>query len=186
MKTDPQLFVPTELRPGVVLPVYTCPGGALGVVRVHNGQHLIALQRVPIGAHLFRIEGVETTKATRYSVQVGPQSHIDLSPGDDESLILSKYFWRFLNHGCEPNTRIESRDVIAIRDIQRGEDVTFNYNTTEYEMAEPFTCHCGAASCAGTIRGAHHLTPEQLEKLRPNLAPYLKSLLPSPTRRGSA
>lgn len=185
MSMDPQVFVPIEIRPGVIVPVYACASAPLGVVRQDGSQHLIAMQPIPAGTRLFRIEGVETRKATRYSVQVDAHSHIDMAPSGDDGLVLSKFFWRFLNHSCEPNTRIQFRDVIVLRDIQRGEDVTFNYNTTEYDMAEPFTCHCGAASCTGVIRGAKHLTAEQLERLRPTLAPYLTSLLASPIRSGS-
>ncbi len=186
MKIAPQVFVPTEIKPGVVLPVYTCPSGVLGVVQVEDSQHLVAIQRVPLGATLLRIDGVLTQKATRYSVQVGEESHIDMAAGGDDGLVLSNYYWRFTNHSCEPNTRIQSRDVIAVKEIAPGEDVTFNYNTTEYDMAEPFTCHCGSSSCIGVVRGAKHLTVEQLEMLRPSLAPYLHRLLASPDKRGSA
>lgn len=186
MKIDPQVFVPTEIRPGVVLPVYTCPSGVLGVVRDNGSRHLVAIQRVPVGATLLRIDGILTQKATRYSVQVGEDSHIDMAAGGDEALVLSRYYWRFTNHSCEPNTQIQSRDVIAAREIKPWEAVTFNYNTTEYDMAEPFACHCGAASCIGMVRGARHLTAEQLEMLRPSLAPYLLRLLASSTNRGSS
>ncbi len=186
MKMDPQVFVPTEIRPGVVLPVYTCPSGILGVIQSNTSLHLVAIQRVPLGATLLRIDGVLTRKATRYSVQIGEESHIDMAAGGDDGLVLSKYYWRFTNHSCEPNTRIQSRDVIAAREIAPWEDVTFNYNTTEYDMAEPFACHCGSASCIGMVRGAKHLTAEQLEVLRPSLAPYLQRLLASPDKPGSA
>jgi len=59
-----------------------------------------------------------------------------------------------MNHSCDPNTRIRGRDLIALRDIQPWEDVTFNYNTTEYAMAEAFRCRCGSPGCAGEIRGS--------------------------------
>jgi len=53
--------------------------------------------------------------------------------------------------------------------------------TTEYDMAEPFACHCGSPRCFGTIRGFKHLTEDERERLRPFLAPHLASLLDSCT-----
>ena len=43
--------------------------------------------------------------------------------------------------------------VVAILPIRIGEQIVYNYNTTEYEMAEPFACRCGSAQCGGEIRG---------------------------------
>ena len=45
--------------------------------------------------------------------------------------ILDRYFWRFMNHGCEPNTIIRGQDVVALRAIKPWEDVTFNYTSTD-------------------------------------------------------
>ena len=55
-----------------------------------------------------------------------------------------------MNHARNPNTRInivltttnnsraEKVEVISTRAIQSNEALSFNYNTTEYLMAEPF------------------------------------------------
>ena len=50
--------------------------------------------------------------------------------------------------------------------------MTFNYNTTEWEMAEPFSCGCGSENCLGTIQGLKHLTISQRERLG-FVAPHL-------------
>ena len=55
---------------------------------------------------------------------------IDYSKGGD--------VWQYLNHACEPNTRIQVSeidmdvrvDILALYEIQRDEAVTFNYLTT--------------------------------------------------------
>jgi hypothetical protein len=133
------------------------------------------------GERLFTIEGEQTTTATRYSVQIGENLHIDLCGVHCTEEILDRYFWRFMNHSCEPNSLIRDRDVIALRDIQPWEAVTFDYNTTEWEMAEPFDCRCGSANCLGTIRGLKYLTLIERERLG-KVAPHLSRQLAQESR----
>ena len=150
----------------------------VGVLRLQGQFQLMATDPVPIAAGelLFRIEGDLTSHPTRYSVQIEKQTHIDLGEQAPET-ILDHYYWRFMNHHCEPNACLRERDVYATRIIQPWEEITFNYNTTEYEMAEAFTCQCKSARCQGDIQGFKQLTPAEQEALRPWLAPYLLCLL---------
>lgn len=178
MKSD-HLFELIEISPGVVCPVRGCRSDFVGVVRADRAYRLVAVRPVAAGARLFQIEGEKTDQPTRYSVQIGENLHVDLGAGHSGEEILDRYFWRFMNHSCEPNTLLRSQEVIASHDIEPWADVTFNYNTTEYEMAEAFACHCGTPRCLGTIRGFKHLTSAERERLRPLLAPHLIRLLPS-------
>ncbi len=47
--------------------------------------------------------------------------------------------------------------------IQPGDELTFFYPYTEWAMAQPFDCFCGAATCRGRIAGARDMTAAQLE-----------------------
>lgn len=53
---------------------------------------------------------------------------------------------RYLNHHCEPNTSIASDNrgvhLVAIDFIKKNDELTFNYNTTESMLANPFRCKC--------------------------------------------
>jgi hypothetical protein len=144
----------------------------VGVIRAVREYRLVAIHPIPAGERLFRIEGELTTTPTRYSVQIGENLHIDLGSGHSAEEILDRYFWRFMNHSCEPNSLIRDREVIAKRDIQPWEAVTFNYNTTEWDMAEPFSCGCGSENCLGIVQGLKYLTISQRERLG-TVAPHL-------------
>jgi SET domain-containing protein len=67
---------------------------------------------------------------------------------------------RFINHSCEPNC--ESRIVrdrvwlYALRSIQAGEELTYNYGYS-LDDAEDNLCRCGAPSCVGYIVAAQHV-----------------------------
>lgn len=125
------------------------------------------------GELLFRIEGERTSYPTRYSVQIDENVHIDIGAGCLPDEFIKKYPWRFMNHSCEPNTVIYGQEVFAKRSILPLEEVTYNYNTTEYEMAEPFICRCPSSGCLRLIRGFKYLSVPERELLRPWLAPHI-------------
>jgi hypothetical protein len=150
--------------------------GPCGVLRAAGEYRLVAIRPIRAGERLFRIEGDRTPWPSRYSVQIGEELHVDLGPGYEIEAMLDRYFWRFMNHGCDPNLLITGEDVVALCDIEPGVALTFNYNTTEWNMAEPFRCHCGSSQCLGTIRGFKHLTAAQRERLHPHAAPHLLRL----------
>ena len=173
--TDPQLIhAATPLPdhpPGAIL---RCDSDLVGVLVTHDWRKLIALQPISAGKRVFALHGHETTVPTRYSIQVGPSLHIDRDDAHDATEVVRRYFWRFMDHACDPATLIRNRAVIANRDIAAGEAITFNYNTTEYELAEPFRCHCDSALCVGLVRGARYLTPNQRALIEDWLADYLR------------
>jgi SET domain-containing protein len=59
---------------------------------------------------------------------------------------------RFLNHSCAPNCEAEKDEdriwIIATRDIQAGEEITFNYGY-DLEEYKDFPCRCGSPQCVG-------------------------------------
>ncbi|HEY3287186.1 MAG TPA: SET domain-containing protein-lysine N-methyltransferase [Gemmatimonadaceae bacterium] len=157
--------------PGAIL---RCDSDLLGVLVTHDWRKLIAIKPIAAGKKVFTLVGRETPIPTRYSIQVGPSLHVDQDDAHDPSEIVRRYFWRYMDHACDPATLIRHRAVIARRDIAAGEALTFNYNTTEYDMAEPFRCHCESALCVGLVRGARYLTPGQRALIEDWLADYLR------------
>jgi hypothetical protein len=151
----------------------------IAVMRINAEYRLAMTRHVCAGAKLFDINGDLTQKPTRYSVQVGPTAHVDLPDGCAHEEVLDRYFWRFMNHSCRPNSIVRGREVIARTCIDPWHEVRFDYNTTEYDMAEPFDCHCGTVGCTGRISGFRWLPQAARERLRPWLAPHLLAILDS-------
>lgn len=68
---------------------------------------------------------------------------------------------RFINHSCDPNCRTEKWMVngeiciglFALRDIKKGEEVTFDYNYVRVFGAAAKECVCGSLQCRGSIGG---------------------------------
>ena len=145
----------------------------MGILVQDHHRRLIALRNIARGTHLFRITGREIASPARYSLQIGASLHLDQDCARDELDLVRRYYWRYLDHACEPTTRVLNCEVIAVREIAEGEGVTFHYCTTEYEMASPFDCRCGSPRCMGVIRGARHLTPSQRRRLAKWMPAYL-------------
>ncbi len=71
-----------------------------------------------------------------------------------------------LNHSCDPNLGLQGQIVfVALRDIERDEELTFDYAMTDdedYEMA----CSCGSDRCRGVVTGRDWMRPELKERYR--------------------
>jgi hypothetical protein len=143
--------------------------------RVNGAYALITNSPVPRGGVVLPMLGEITSEPSKYSIQIGEGRHLEpyYDPLDFQSSV------RFLNHSCDPSTYISFEDltVRALRDLEAGEEVNFNYNTTEYDMANPFECHCDSVNCLGYIGGYRHLSLGERIKLDPHIAPHLRGLL---------
>jgi SET domain-containing protein len=146
----------------------------LGVLRCRGEFSLLAARPLPADERLFTIHGDLTPTPSRYSVQIDENLHVDLREEPDLDELLDSYFWRFMNHSCDPNAAIRGREVVAIRRIEPWEQITFDYNTTEFEMAEPFDCRCGTDRGVGQVAGFRLLDRHARERLRPLLADHLR------------
>lgn len=68
---------------------------------------------------------------------------------------------RFVNHSCEPNCEMQKWSVnglsrmslFALRDIQPGEELTYDYNFSLFNPAEGQVCKCESVNCRGVIGG---------------------------------
>jgi len=148
------------------------------VVRAHGQWHILALQPFAEGEEILRLNGELVRLPSRYSVQVDDALHVEIPEKESTDLerVFEAYPWRFLNHSCVPSARVEGRSLLAVRSLATWEEITFDYNTTEYEMASPFVCRCG--HCGGRkIGGFGLLSRAEQERLRPNLAPHLRRRL---------
>jgi D-alanine-D-alanine ligase-like ATP-grasp enzyme len=64
--------------------------------------------------------------------------------------------WAPQNHSCSPNTRFDGLNVVSVRNIKEGEELTLDYAEFLDENMEPFICRCGSPACRGEIHGVAH------------------------------
>ena len=139
-----------------------------------NGIYALAADRpVDAGEALFPLRGTITDLPSRYSVQIAMDRHLEPychDPQSDDSFI------RFLNHSCDPNSYLDllGFHLRASRAIRAEEEVTIDYNFSEFEMASPFNCSCNSQNCYGEILGFRHLPFREQIALMPRFAPHLQ------------
>ena len=133
-----------------------------------RGNAVVCIEKIGPGEAILRIQGPQLRVPGTYTVQRGDADHIS---GDGAT-------WAFLNHACAPNSAIDfsTWELTTRRTIRAGEEITYNYLTTEWDMASPFACGCGAAHCPGTIRGFRHLDAAQRQAIGPLLSPFLRKI----------
>ena len=90
-----------------------------------------------------------------YTIQISENKHLN-----DEGRI------RYMNHSCNPNAIIDAELMcaIVIRPIEKGEEITFFYPSTEWDMSVPFSCKCEYENCVKVIQGAKYLTEEEFNQ----------------------
>ncbi len=64
--------------------------------------------------------------------------------------------WAPQNHSCNPNTAYQGLNVVALVNINKGEELTLDYASFLDDKMEPFNCQCGATICRKFITGAAH------------------------------
>jgi hypothetical protein len=95
---------------------------------------------------------------TYLTIQIAVDKHITLLPE----------FLQYTNHSCEPNVffNTDSMELVCVKNIEPGDEITFFYPSTEWEMAQPFVCSCGTDKCLQLINGAFNLTVETLSRYK--------------------
>ncbi len=75
---------------------------------------------------------------------------------------------RHINHSCTPNAETDIIRgkiwIIAIRDIKKGEEITYNYGYDLDENYKDHPCRCATARCVGFI--IHEKFWPKLKKIR--------------------
>lgn len=128
--------------------------------KISNEQNaLFALQSFQPGEVIAEFwAGTIAAEPTYLTVQVDVGKHITLQPE----------FLQYINHSCAPNVFFDTTlmQVVALKEIQEGEEFSFFYPSTEWQMTQSFNCYCGSPECIGNIRGAAYLSEHEVKQYR--------------------
>ncbi len=113
------------------------------VIKNKGSFQTLAVKDFVEGEVVLRITGKETLVRDRYTIQLKPDLHI----------IPDQFSGKYVNHSCLPNSKVNcNREFVALREIKEGDELTFDYKSTEDELAEKFKCNCGNSNCRGIIQ----------------------------------
>ncbi len=141
------------------------------------GYGIYATQNIAANDLIFKGEGMEQRIITRnyveryWNVKEKETFRKYAYPLSKEVFLLwdnNPSGWAPQNHSCDPNTTYEGLNVVALRNITKGEELTLNYATFLDENMEPFNCRCGSANCCGLVTGIVNNSVTEREALRNN------------------
>jgi uncharacterized protein len=131
-----------------------------------HGLGVFAAKRIPKGTRIIEYVGERVSHDEadrRYEEKDADDSHTFLFIVDSKTVIdagVDGNDARFFNHSCDPNceSTVEKRRVYieAIRDIEAGAELTYDYQIQREDddpdnIDEVFACRCGFAQCRGTM-----------------------------------
>ena len=128
--------------------------GAFATTRIRKGARIIEYtgQRVSPDEADRRYDDDASEHPRVLLFSVDSRTVIDAGVGGNEA--------QYINHSCEPNCAAVTDKghvfIEALRNIEPGEELLYDYNLTWEEndppdMKQRYACRCGAPSCRGTM-----------------------------------
>ena len=137
-----------------------------------KGRGVFALEAIAKGQRILALEGrvlpSEALTDDLLALQVGP----DLWLCSNGSLLDD-----CVNHSCDPNTGFTTGETVlfALRDIEAGEEICWDYSTSISEAGWSLECCCGSPRCRKVVRPWGELTASEHDCLRTIALSYLRS-----------
>lgn len=129
-----------------------------------GGYGLFALRRIERGEVVFEGEGRSQRIISRSFVEKnwGEAEKADFyryayPVGEDVHVLWEKdpAGWAPQNHSCDPNTGFAGLNVVALKEIGPGEELTLDYGSFCGPSMTPFDCVCKSPKCRGRISPSH-------------------------------
>jgi hypothetical protein len=152
------------------------------------GQGVFAVETVEVGEVVAvwggRIVPEETAaslppQTRRYVVQVEDDQYLaPLDRVDPAELI---------NHCCQPNCGLKGQiALVALRRIEPGEEITFDYATTDSSAFLEFECACVKKPCRARVRADDWQLADVQAANHGHFSPYLQRRIDAAKKRSAA
>jgi uncharacterized protein len=141
--------------------------GVYAVKKIPNGEKIIEYA----GELIDKEESVRRANLQSDKAEKNGDAAVYIFTISDKWDLDGNFPWniaRLINHSCEPNCEawIDGKKIFihALRDIKKGEELSFDYGF-EIDTWEDHLCRCGKATCVG-----HIVSQSQWSELRMKIA----------------
>ncbi|MES3004827.1 MAG: SET domain-containing protein-lysine N-methyltransferase [Patescibacteria group bacterium] len=137
------------------------------VKKAKNGNGLFATKGFKLGTRIFQIRGKLVT--CYEDEDIDETTRANTIRYDDELYISPEgYPSNYMNHSCEPNTRIvkigDKLFAVTVSEVKKGEEIVFDYSTIiASDDSWTMKCKCGSSSCRGIV-GQFKKLPKKLKE----------------------
>jgi len=152
-----------------------------------KGEGVFATRNIKKDKHIFNVNLSLLPSHTLEEIDKNPKLKAD---GDHSDYVgHGKYVIDFspasyMNHSCAPSCYVKmktiaSKDVYALRDIDRGEELIHDYTLTSVDQFAGMVfwaekCKCGSKNCRGILTGDFFTLPNDIQlKFYRNLPPSI-------------
>jgi hypothetical protein len=140
-----------------------------------GGRTLVAREPIEAG-ELVVVFGGEVVQAGQLEKLSSAERLLTLQVEEDLYLVSARdgaADW--VNHSCAPNCGLSGQiALVALRRLEPGEEICFDYAMSDGTPYDQFPCGCGAATCRGRVSGDDWQRPELWERYRGHFSPYLQ------------
>jgi hypothetical protein len=140
-----------------------------------HGIGVFATGAIPAGATVAGFGGYVVDRRELEALGESVRTHA-LQIDDDLFLASTPPFSPadYVNHSCDPNCGIVGAVLlVAMRDIDPGDEICFDYAMCDSDDYDEFECTCGTALCRGVVTGADWKRPELRQRYEGWYAEYL-------------
>ena len=139
-----------------------------------QGKGVFAGENIKKGQVICQIDGEKIRRelksekeSKKFANWIGLGKNVWLNP--------NKTKFRYLNHSCNPTAAIvRSRTLIALHDLKKGEEITFDYSLTDIDPYWNMECRCNAPNCRKVIRPLYYLPANVFKEHFPNIPPFFQ------------
>lgn len=155
-----------------------CLGLTISSSNIHE-QGVFTTQYLPLGTLIMRLGGYLYHVSQRQSQDITPSTTTPLS---EEVILAEPYCGHkdisdYLNHSCNPNIGFQDAiSLIAIRDIQAGEELLIDYAYWECDATWKLKtiCNCGNPNCRKAVTGEDWKLTSPSDSLFRYFSPFMK------------
>jgi hypothetical protein len=81
----------------------------------------------------------------------------------------------YFNHSCNPNAGLLGQiTLVAMREIDAGEEICFDYSMTDSNPYDEFECGCGTLVCRGKVTAEDWKRKDLQQRYEGYFSPYLQ------------
>ncbi len=114
-------------------------------------------------------------KSQEMAYQIGDDLFSAYSTEEELRVWRSGLAGDYFNHSCVPNAGFRGMiEVVAMREIEAGEQITFDYAMCSTQSFDDMDCLCGAESCRKRFTGDDWKMPELQRRYRSYFQPYIE------------
>jgi uncharacterized protein len=86
-----------------------------------------------------------------------------------------------VNHACDPNLGWDGEVLVALRDVDAGEELLVDYAMSVSDPSWFLRCHCPSPRCRQMVEGTDWRIPQLQRRYAGHWAPHVQELIDAAT-----